>query len=78
MTGPRLGRTLALTVLVTPVWLTAPAHADGVEDLPEITAAQLRASVHDMTLDVHDIGTSVHDIRTNVGELERETSSGAI
>ena len=49
----------------------APAHGDGVDDLPEITAAQLAASVHDLQ-------PNVSDIRSQITPLEREISAKAI
>lgn len=49
----------------------APAHGDGVDDLPEITSAQLAASVHDLQ-------PNVSDIRSQITPLEREISAKAI
>lgn len=57
-------------LLVLPL-AAVPAHGDGVDDLPEITPAQLAASVHDLQ-------PNTSDIRSQVTPLERKVSSEAI
>lgn len=61
--------------------LTAlPASADGVDDLPEISSAELADSVHDLDLAVGDLDPEVGDldIADSVSDVERKASSGSI
>jgi outer membrane protein OmpA-like peptidoglycan-associated protein len=55
---------LAAGVVVTP----APASADGVNDLPPVSEADLRDSVNDISLEVDDISLRVADVEATSSE----------
>lgn len=61
--------TPALVTAVLTLTVATTAHADGVDDLPEITDTQLADSVHDLDLRVSDL-----DVDASIKDLERETS----
>jgi outer membrane protein OmpA-like peptidoglycan-associated protein len=50
--------------MVTP----APASADGVNDLPPVSEADLRDSVNDVSLEVDDISLRVEDVEATSSE----------
>ena len=71
MTSLHRARVGALAAALALPLAAAPAHAGGVEDLPEISRAQLAESVHAIEPDVRSIEPEVRP-------LERTSSSGQI
>lgn len=55
---------VAAGVLVAPI----PASADGVNDLPPVSEADLRDSVSDVSLEVDDISLRVEDLEATTSE----------
>lgn len=72
--------TAALAAGMILPWSALPAHASGVEDLPEISRGQLSQSVHNLDGGVHRLARNVDglDTKGSITDLERRTGSGDI
>jgi outer membrane protein OmpA-like peptidoglycan-associated protein len=59
---------LAAGVALGLLTLPLPAHADGVNDLPAVSEADLRSSVTDIRAEVDDISLEVEDVEATTTE----------
>ncbi len=59
---------LAAVLAAVSITVTAPAHADGVDELPPVSDADLRDSVRDLSLEVDDISLKVEGVEATTTE----------